>query len=311
MAVIRVAKRTQYTVIDQSTVRDDRLSFKALGLLTYLLSFPDNWKFNTAHLSNNRKEGRDSIKAALAELVAFGYAERVIQRNDDGTLAGTSYEIYERPRDVKPVPRHEDNRATENPVFGSSVKTSAKPNKNKRSTERRVSRQSENPQLTNTDKKPNTKEPITESASKKQKPKPEPFSPDSWQYVFSRTFYERLIAQGKVDPPAMSESAIQKGADVFDRITRIGRLDPKPTPEEIAREMRWLLDPDGWWMIRSAIRSPAKLMHNDTKNSCTYYETIRNQYRADLREQQIGHASRNGRVRHGSVEEEIAKAMAP
>lgn len=74
--IVRVAKRRRFTVIDNTAIEDERLSFRALGLLTYLLSKPDEWKANVAHLCERHVEGREAVRSALRDLESLGYVVR-------------------------------------------------------------------------------------------------------------------------------------------------------------------------------------------------------------------------------------------
>jgi len=96
--IIRVVKRTNpYVMIDKTSLEDARLSFRAKGILAYLLSRPDNWSPNRDQLAAISKEGRDAVAAALRELTKFGYFERRRERCEDGTFAYIGV-IYEVPR---------------------------------------------------------------------------------------------------------------------------------------------------------------------------------------------------------------------
>ena len=71
-------RKDPYLQIDRRTIRDDRLSFRALGILTYLLDKPDNWVVRSTALAKNgrpgnNREGRDAVRSALRELARFGY----------------------------------------------------------------------------------------------------------------------------------------------------------------------------------------------------------------------------------------------
>lgn len=101
MSVIRVGRRRQYTQIEQKTLRDPRMSIKARGLLTYCLSFPDDWTFSIRHMTRSLPDGRQAIRTALAELVELGYAVRIKPRKQDGTIAGTEYIIHEKPQSTE------------------------------------------------------------------------------------------------------------------------------------------------------------------------------------------------------------------
>ena len=79
--------------------RDKRLSYKARGVLFYLLSKPEGWKGRIYDIVNNSdKDGLSSIKTALKELVEVGYAKLKTERDKDGRLLGKYYEISEFPR---------------------------------------------------------------------------------------------------------------------------------------------------------------------------------------------------------------------
>jgi hypothetical protein len=75
--------QSHFTIVPNAAIRDTRLSWKARGLLVYLLSMPDNWRTNTAQLRAAGIDGRDAIRAGLTELEEVGYlARRRMQRND-------------------------------------------------------------------------------------------------------------------------------------------------------------------------------------------------------------------------------------
>ncbi len=84
--IIRKAKRSRYTTVDNGVVNDERLSFKALGMLLYLLSKPDHWNANYRHLMTTHTDGESSCRSALAELETVGYITREKVRTEDGTF---------------------------------------------------------------------------------------------------------------------------------------------------------------------------------------------------------------------------------
>lgn len=98
MAVFRIEKTRDYTVMANHHLKNRTLSLKAKGLLSMMLSLPDNWNYTTRGLAAICKEGVDSIGAVLRELEAQGYVVRTQQRNRDGRLSSTEYVIYEMPR---------------------------------------------------------------------------------------------------------------------------------------------------------------------------------------------------------------------
>jgi hypothetical protein len=96
MATIRVARRTRFTTIDRETVNDGGLSFRALGLLTWLLDKPDGWTVNAARIAAGEgREGREAIRSTLRELEAAGYLRRERGQDDRGRWR-TETVIHER-----------------------------------------------------------------------------------------------------------------------------------------------------------------------------------------------------------------------
>lgn len=96
--VIRVQKRpNNFVMMDKSFLEDTRLSYKAKGILAYLLSKPDNWKVIVGNLVNYSTDGKASVYAGLKELKECGYYEKVPVRNEQGTRItrweSTVYEI--------------------------------------------------------------------------------------------------------------------------------------------------------------------------------------------------------------------------
>ena len=98
MSVIRVAKIRGYTVMSNYHLRDKELSCKACGLLSRMLSLPEEWDYTTQGLASICKEGVTAISAILRELEEHGYLVRVRKRNEKGQLAEMEYIIYETPR---------------------------------------------------------------------------------------------------------------------------------------------------------------------------------------------------------------------
>lgn len=98
MAVFRVAKTKDYTVMSNYHLKDRRLSLKAKGLLTVMLSLPDSWNYTLHGLTAINQEGVDAIREAVRELEQAGYIVRTRARNAQGQLKGTVYTIYEQPQ---------------------------------------------------------------------------------------------------------------------------------------------------------------------------------------------------------------------
>ena len=112
MAVYRVNKTRGYTVMANFHLKDQKLSLKAVGLLSKMLSFNDGWQFSTRGLAAICEEGPDAILSALRELEEHGYLVRHRQRDAKGRMSNTVFEIYEQPQPVSP---HRENPHMENP----------------------------------------------------------------------------------------------------------------------------------------------------------------------------------------------------
>lgn len=106
--VIRVEKTKNYTVMSNHHLKNKGLSLKSKGLLSTILSLPDNWNYSIAGLAALCRDGVDTVKSALTELEDAGYISRKRLRNSRGQLAGIEYTVHEIPV------REEDNETTEN-----------------------------------------------------------------------------------------------------------------------------------------------------------------------------------------------------
>ena len=106
MAVFRVEKNRGYTVMSNHHLRNKDLSLKAKGLLSQMLSLPEDWDFTLKGLSLINREQIDAIRAAIRELEQAGYIVRSRERDSQGRLRGADYVIYEQPQ---PVPDHYNN----------------------------------------------------------------------------------------------------------------------------------------------------------------------------------------------------------
>ena len=114
MAVFRIERTRDYTVMSNHHLRNTNLSLKAKGLLSMMLSLPEDWNYTTRGLAKICKEGVDAIGAALRELEATGYIVRHKLRDRQGRISDTEYVIYEQPQLRKP---DTDSPDTENPYM--------------------------------------------------------------------------------------------------------------------------------------------------------------------------------------------------
>ena len=102
MAVFRIERTRDYTVMSNHHLRNHELSLKAKGLLSMMLSLPDDWNYTTRGLAKICKEGVDAIGNALRELETAGYIVRHQLRDRQGRISDTEYVIYEQPQPRQP-----------------------------------------------------------------------------------------------------------------------------------------------------------------------------------------------------------------
>lgn len=98
MAVFRVEKTRDYTVMANHHLKNKDLSLKSKGLLSQMLSLPEDWDYTLKGLSMINRESIDAIREAVRELEQAGYIVRTRERNEFGHLKGTDYTIFEKPR---------------------------------------------------------------------------------------------------------------------------------------------------------------------------------------------------------------------
>lgn len=117
MAVMRIHKTANYTVMANHHFKERKMSLKAKGLLSLMLSLPDDWDYSIAGLVTLSKDGKDSVMSALKELESFGYLIRTRLQGDDGKFAGYDYDIFEEPNSAKPNEEepYAEKPNTENP----------------------------------------------------------------------------------------------------------------------------------------------------------------------------------------------------
>ena len=121
MAVFRIEKTRDYTVMANHHLRNTELSLKAKGLLSLMLSLPEEWDYTTKGLSRICKDGVDSICAGVRELEEHGYVVRERIRNPNGQLGAIEYTILEQPQEPKREKPERENPVQANPVLDDPV----------------------------------------------------------------------------------------------------------------------------------------------------------------------------------------------
>ena len=113
MDIVRVIKSKDYTTICNRIFKDRRLSLKAKGLLAMLLSLSDHWDLSISGLEVILKEGKDSIRTTINELIKNGYIIREREKDKKGIFIGIKYIVFEHPSLDNPTL---DNPTLENPT---------------------------------------------------------------------------------------------------------------------------------------------------------------------------------------------------
>ena len=93
---IKTKKEKNYTVLDNTFIKDTRLSWKAKGLMTYLLSLPDDWTIHLSEIEQHATDGKSALRSAINELKEFGYL-KAEQKRENNRFAEMVYIIIENP----------------------------------------------------------------------------------------------------------------------------------------------------------------------------------------------------------------------
>ena len=123
MAVVRVEKSSNFTVMSNYHLDDRSISLKAIGLLSKMLRLPPDWDYTITGLAEICLEGKGAIRSAIEELEAAGYIERRQTRSEDGSFSDNEYIVYEYPHNIPPIEKQplSKNPTTENPTTGNPM----------------------------------------------------------------------------------------------------------------------------------------------------------------------------------------------
>ena len=187
MSTFKVERNTGYTVMSNHHLRNKNLSLKAKGLLSQMLSLPDDWDYTLRGLAFINKESIDAIRTAVLELEKAGYITRQQGRDNQGKMSAIEYTIYEYPQEQKPClenPNTDSEPSLDYPCLEN-------PNTDKPNTEKPTS---ENPTQLNKDKRKkdilNTDVSITHSF---------PFIPVSHENRNSRRFEKKRNEMNEIN----------------------------------------------------------------------------------------------------------------
>ena len=102
MAVNRTEKKNNFTIMSNEHLRDSRLSLKAKGLMSVILSLPEDWEYSVRGFAAIGRDGEEAVRAVLRELEKYGYLKRRRRRDKTGVLKECIYDVFESPIGEKP-----------------------------------------------------------------------------------------------------------------------------------------------------------------------------------------------------------------
>ena len=158
---VKQHRKENFTILDNTCIRDNQLSWKSKGLHTYLMSLPEDWKICLSDLIKRSIDGRDSVTSAIRELESRGYIQRDVQRTEKGCFKNFCYMVFESPKEQSAEKCEQpftENPKTDNPISDKPYSenplllTTNKLNTDKQRTE-----------LTNLDCKSETEQSVSES----------------------------------------------------------------------------------------------------------------------------------------------------
>ena len=166
MAVFRVERTQGYTVMSNYHLRDKSLNLKAKGLLSQMLSLPEDWDYTLSGLAVINRESKDAIRSAVNELEKAGYIKRRQTTDAGGKFSANEYVIYERP-----VTEEQPQPLLEKPLSG--FPTTDNPSTGKPSTENptQIIKEKSNTQKSITDRSITDSIPFRETAAEPPEPK--------------------------------------------------------------------------------------------------------------------------------------------
>jgi hypothetical protein len=249
MAVFRVHKNENYTVLSNYHFKERRMSLKAKGLLSLMLSLPEGWDYSAAGLVTLSKDGKDSVNAALKELEKFGYLRRTQAIDTGGKFSGYNYEIYEQPSDAAKAAAAEKEAAAqpkaENPPTGEPF--AENPTTEKPTTEKPTT---ENPPQLNTDLL-TTKKLSTERSSTDERERKKGTGLTSYDAIIAErisdeevkaTLYE-FIKMRKLIKKPLTDFALTKLINKLEKITQDPRAQVAILENSIVNNWQDIYEP--------------------------------------------------------------------
>ena len=196
MPVFRVEKTNSYTVMSNHHLRNPDLTLKAKGLLSLMLSLPENWDYTLKGLSCICRENVDAIRTAVWELEKAGYITRRQGRDEKGKMTAIEYTIYEFPQPPKPKKPVLENPISDNPTTEIPVSENPTQLNKDRSTK----------DLLNTDVSSTYSIPFQKEAAAPQERKG-----NGYTNMDAVRAYEEVIKENIEDPYLIQDKSVDKG----------------------------------------------------------------------------------------------------
>ena len=203
MAVFRVEKNRDYTVMSNHHLRNTDLSLKSKGLLSQMLSLPEEWDYTLKGLSKINREGIDAIREAIRELERAGYVTRTRVRNEKGQLGAADYVIHEFPVLPKPILENPtlDKPVSENPTLENSMQENPT----------QLNKELSSKELSNTDLLNNHSIPILSTLSKGEAAQPQERKGNGHTNMDAVRAYEEVIKDNIEYAYLVQDSNIDRG----------------------------------------------------------------------------------------------------
>lgn len=185
MAVFRVEKNQNYTVMSNHHLRNTDLSLKSKGLLSQMLSLPEEWDYTLKGLSKINREGIDAIREAIRELERAGYVTRTRVRNEKGQLGAADYVIHEFPMPPNPI--------LENPTQGKPISENPTLDNPMQENPMQLNKELSSKELSNTDLLNNHSIPILSTLSRQEAAQPQERKGNGYTNMDAVRAYEEVI----------------------------------------------------------------------------------------------------------------------
>ena len=251
MAVFRVERTSDYTVMSNYHLRDKRLSLKAKGLLSQMLSLPEDWDYTLAGLCYINRESKDAIRTAIHELEQAGYIHRRQTTDSGGKFAGNVYTIYERPQGPPSGEPSSEKPSSGNPTTGKPMP--------EKPTQRNIEKQNTDQQ--NTDSIPFRGSAAEPPEPKRTEPSPAEQMEEYRALIRDNIQYPLLVAQNPEDTDLLDEIVELMTETVCAR-RRTTRVCGSDFPAEVVKSRLLKLDAEHIRFVLKCLRENTSKIKN-------------------------------------------------